>query len=192
MIYGYARVSTRGQAKDGNSLEAQEAALKEAGAQKIYKESYTGTTTHRPEFDELRSVLRAGDKLIVTKLDRFARSAVQGSSLIESLIKEGIIVHVLNIGVMDNTPTGRLIRNIMLGFAEFERDMIVERTQEGKAMAREKGIRVDGRPKKEIPAAVFQNFLKKQKRGEVTVSTCCKELNISRSTWYNLSRAMGV
>ena len=167
MIYGYARVSTKGQARDGNSLEAQTATLTEAGAEKIYCDSYTGTTTERPEFDKLKNILVHGDKLLVTKLDRFARTVAQGSSLIESLIEKGITVHVLNIGIMDNTPTGKLIRNVMLSFAEFERDMIVERTSEGKAIAREKGIRVDGRPEKNIPLPLFRDFVKKQKDGDV-------------------------
>ena len=184
MVYGYARVSTKGQARDGNSLEAQTYALTEAGAEKIYYDSYTGTTTDRPEFDKLKEILIMGDKLLITKLDRFARSVAQGSSLIESLIEQGVTVHVLNIGIMDNTPTGKLIRNIMLSFAEFERDMIVERTQEGKAIAREKGIRVDGRPEKDIPLPLLQNFVKKQKDGELTVSQCCSELGIGRTTWY--------
>lgn len=189
MIYGYARVSTKGQARDGNSLESQANALKEAGAVKIYSDSFTGTKIDRPEFDKLKSRLCPGDTLVATKLDRFARSASQGSQMIESLIGQGVTVHILNLGIMDNTPTGKLIRNIMLNFAEFERDMIVERTQEGKAIAREKGIRVDGRPKKEVPTEVFQNFLEKQKGGEMTVADCCSVLNISRSTWYNLSNS---
>ena len=191
MIYGYARVSTKGQARDGNSLEAQTHALREAGAIEIYSDSFTGTKIERPEFDKLKNALLPGDTLIVTKLDRFARSASQGSQMIENLIRQGVTVHILNLGVMDNTPTGKLIRNIMLSFAESERDMIVERTQEGKAIAREKGIRVDGRPTKEIPDDVFQKFLKKQKDGELTVHQCCLELGICRSTWYNLlSKAM--
>lgn len=184
MIYGYARVSTKGQARDGNSLDAQTAILTEAGAEKIYYDSYTGTTTDRPEFDKLKDILAPGDKLLITKLDRFARTVAQGSSLIESLIEKGVTVHVLNIGIMDNTPTGKLIRNIMLSFAEFERDMIVERTQEGKAIAREKGVRVDGRPEKDIPLLLLQNFLEKQKDGELTVNQCCSELGIGRTTWY--------
>ena len=136
MVYGYARVSTRGQAKDGNSLEAQENALRSAGATKIYADAFTGTRTKRPELDKLMSVLQSGDTLIVTKLDRIARSATQGIELIEMLLDKGIVVHVLNMGLMDNTPTGKLIRNIMLAFIEFERDMIVERTSEGKADGR--------------------------------------------------------
>lgn len=184
MIYGYARVSTKGQARDGNSLEVQTQLLKDAGAKQIFYDSFTGTKVQRPEFDKLTSNLSSGDTLIVTKLDRFARSASQGSQMIESLINRGVTVHILNLGVMDNTPTGKLIRNVMLSFAEFERDMIVERTQEGKAIAREKGVRVDGRPEKDIPLSLLQNFLEKQKDGELTVNQCCSELGIGRTTWY--------
>lgn len=146
MVYGYARVSTKGQARDGNSLEAQEQLLRDAGAEKIYSDAFTGTKAHRPELDELLNSLEAGDKLIVTKLDRIARSATQGIELIQSLLNNGVTVHVLNMGLMDNTPTGKLIRNIMLAFAEFERDMIVERTQEGKAIAKQKPDFQEGRP----------------------------------------------
>ena len=188
MTYGYARVSTKGQAKYGNSLESQSLLLTEAGADKIFYDSFTGRKMERPEFNKLLSVLHEGDKLIVTKLDRFARSAVQGSQMIEELIAKGVTVHVLNIGLMDKTPTGKLIRNVMLSFAEFERDMIVERTQEGKAIAREKGIRVDGRPKKNVPAETLRNCYILQQKGKMTVDDCCEELNISRSTWYNLTK----
>ena len=148
MIYGYSRVSTKSQAKDGNSLEAQETALKAAGAQKIYSDAFTGTKSHRPELDKLLEVIQPGDTLIVTKLDRIARSASQGTELIEALLKKDIIVHILNIGIMDSTPTGKLIRNILFSFAEFERDMIVERTQEGKAIAKQNPEFTEGRPKK--------------------------------------------
>lgn len=148
MIYGYARVSTKGQAKDGNSLEAQEIALRSAGAIEIYADAFTGTKANRPELDKLLAVMQSGDTMVVTKLDRIARSATQGMALIQSLLDRGIVVHVLNMGLMDNTPTGKLIRNIMLAFAEFERDMIVERTQEGKAIAKQNPDFKEGRPKK--------------------------------------------
>lgn len=154
MLYGYARVSTRGQAKDGNSLEAQENALRLAGATKIYADAFTGTKTHRPELDKLMAVMQSGDTMVVTKLDRIARSATQGIELVQKLLDRGIVVHVLNMGLMDNTPTGKLIRNIMLAFAEFERDMIVERTQEGKAIAKQNPNFKEGRPKKFSKAQV--------------------------------------
>ena len=139
MVYGYCRVSTQTQAKDGNSLEAQEQLLKENGAEEIYSDAFTGTKAHRPELDKLLAVLQAGDKLVITKLDRI--------ELIQSLLDKGITVHVLNMGLLDNTPTGKLIRNIMLAFAEFERDMIIERTQEGKAIARRQPDFREGRPR---------------------------------------------
>lgn len=148
MIYGYARVSTKGQAKDGNSLEAQEKALRESGANEIYVDAFTGTKTDRPEFDKLMNKIQKGDILIVTKLDRFARSMSQGSELVSDLIERGIKVYILNIGVMDNTPSSKLIRNVFFAFAEFERDMIVERTMEGKAIAKQNPDFREGRPKK--------------------------------------------
>lgn len=148
MIYGYCRVSTKGQAKDGNSLEAQQAAVKEAGAVEIYTDAFTGTKAHRPELDKLLNVISEDDTLIVTKLDRIARSATQGIELIQNLLDKGVTVHILNMGKLDNTPTGKLIRNILLSFAEFERDMIVERTSEGKAIAKQNPDFVEGRPKK--------------------------------------------
>lgn len=159
MKYGYARVSTKRQAKDGNSLEAQEKLLLENGAEKIFKDTFTGTKTVRPELNNLLSEIQPGDSLIVTKLDRIARSTTQGIELVNSLLEKGIVIHILNMGLMDNTPTGKLIRTIFLGFAEFERDLIVERTQEGKAIARANAkkngeVFKEGRPKIHKKAAL--------------------------------------
>lgn len=148
MIYGYARVSTKGQMRDGNSLEAQEKLLKDNGAQEIFMDSFTGTKSNRPQLGLLIDKLKSGDTIIVTKLDRVARSLSQGIGLINELINRGVTINILNIGVMDNTPSSRLIRNIFLSFAEFERDMIIERTMEGKAIAKEKEGFSEGRPKK--------------------------------------------
>ena len=148
MIFGYARVSTRGQAKDGNSLESQEKLLREAGATKVYSDTFTGVKTERPEFDKLMRELASGDTLVVTKLDRFARSMSQGSELVSELINRGVKVNILNIGMMDNSPASKLIRNVFFAFAEFERDLIVERTAEGKAIAKQNPDFREGRPKK--------------------------------------------
>ena len=146
MIFGYARVSTKGQAKDGNSLEAQEKLLKESGAEKIFVDSFTGTKLERPEFDKLLNQINSGDTLIVTKLDRFARSVTQASDLITKLIDRGITVNVLNLGILSNSSVSTLMRNVLLSFAQFERDMIVERTSEGKAIAKQKPDFREGRP----------------------------------------------
>jgi DNA invertase Pin-like site-specific DNA recombinase len=143
MKYGYARVSTVAQ-----DLETQLQSLKVEGCDEIYSEKYTGTKTDRPKFQELLEKLKAGDTLVVTKLDRFARSMIQGSELVKELIDKGIKVNILNIGMMDNTPSSKLIRNIFFSFAEFERDMIVERTKEGKAIAKQRDDFREGRPRK--------------------------------------------
>lgn len=186
MIYGYARVSTKGQALKGNSLEEQEQQLKGNGAIEIFKDSYTGTKLDRPEFDKLRSQIKPGDTLMVTKLDRIARSALQGSELVQTLISEGVNVHVLNMGLMDNSPTGKLIMTVMFAFAEFERDMIVQRTQEGKEIAKQSEGYREGRPRVEINRGKFSELLERQRNGELTVKECCDLLGVKRSTWYNL------
>lgn len=150
MKYGYIRVSTVKQANDGNSLEAQEKQLLENGIPKenIFKDVYTGVKADRPNFTKLLKILKDGDTLVVTKLDRFARSMIEGSKIVNELIEKGVKVHVLNVGMMDNTPNSKLIRNIFFSFAEFERDMIVERTQAGKEIAKQDPDFRDGRPKK--------------------------------------------
>ena len=119
MIYGYARVSTKGQARDGNSLDAQISEIEKAGAEKgnIYVDSFTGTKLERPAFTQLREKLCAGDTLIVTKLDRLGRSVSQVSGLINDLLDNGITVNVLNIGVMSNDSVNTLLRNIQIGRA---------------------------------------------------------------------------
>ena len=148
MKYGYARVSTKGQATNGNSLEEQVNKLKEEGCETIYQETFTGTKSDRPKFQELLSLLKEGDTLIVTKLDRFARSAGYAIETVKELFEKGVKVHILNMGIVENTPNGRLIFNILSSFAEFERDMIVERTQEGKAIAKQREDFREGRPNK--------------------------------------------
>lgn len=148
MKYGYCRVSTQGQFLHGGSMESQIESVKAAGAEKVYKDVYTGTKRDRPEFNKLMKELKEGDTLIVTKLDRFARSTYEGTSIIKELFERKVTVNILNLGVIEDTPTGRLMFNVFMAFAEFERDMIVERTEEGKAIARQKPDYREGRPPK--------------------------------------------
>lgn len=143
MKYGYARVSTLSQ-----DLESQLQSLKSEGCTEIFSEKLTGTKSDRPQFKVLLERLEAGDTLVVTKLDRFARSTSDAIETVKKLFKKGVKIHVLNMGIVEDTPTGRLIFNIMSSFAEFERDMIVERTQEGKAIAKQKEGFREGRPNK--------------------------------------------
>ena len=141
--YGYARVSTPNQ-----KLENQIDRLKHAGAEIIYQEKFTGTTTQRHQFNTLLKKLVPGDTLIITKLDRFARNTREALEIIQQLFDQNIKVQILNMGTIDNTPTGQLIFTIFSAFAQFERDMIVTRTQEGKLYAKTHDPNFhEGRPK---------------------------------------------
>lgn len=148
MIYGYARVSTQAQSKDGNSLEDQVKALEKYGCDEIVTEAFTGKTMERPQFISLLGRLNKGDTLVVCKLDRFARTTVSGIETIQNLFDHGINVEILNMGRIDDTLTGRLILTVLLAFAEYERGMIVERCQSGKEIAKQDPNFKDGRPPK--------------------------------------------
>ena len=143
MKYGYARVSTRHQDLDG-----QLRLLEEERCDKIYSEKITGTKSERPAFQRLLQDIESGDTLVVTKLDRFARSTQDALNTIKFLFEKGVRINVLNLGIIENTSTGRLIFTIFSAFADFERDLIVERTQEGKELAKQKPGYREGRPKK--------------------------------------------
>lgn len=186
MIYGYARVSSEGQARDGNSLASQRAELSQAGAEVVFEDVFTGTRLDRPMLTELLSVLAPGDTVLVTKLDRIERSARQGLELFDRLAGRGVTVRVMNMGVFDDSPAGRLMRTMLLAFAEFERDMIVQRTAEGKAAARARdpGYK-EGRKRVEVDTGVMAKLVAE---GRITVAEACRELGISRSTWYNRVR----
>ena len=152
MIYGYARVSTACQGRDGNSLEEQRRALELYGCQEIVEEAFSGKTMERPSFVALQKRLKEGDTLVVCKLDRFARTAIEGVQTVRELFERGVKVHILNMGLVENTLTGNLILTVMLAFAEYERGMIVERTQTGRAIARQDPNYKEGRPKKYSPS----------------------------------------
>ena len=154
MIYGYARVSTTNQGKDGNSLEDQTKALQTYGCQEIVTETFSGKSMERPQFSALFQKLQPGDTLVVTKLDRFARTAIDGVSAVRELFERRVRVHILNMGLVENTLTGNLILTVMLAFAEYERGMIVERTQAGKVVARQDPNFREGRPKKYLPSQI--------------------------------------
>jgi len=191
MIYGYARVSTKGQERNGNSLVDQQEKLRAAGCERIYTDSFTGMKIERPAFSELLSLLQEGDVLVVTKLDRFARTAAEGAQTVQELVNRGVEVNVLNMGKADNSPMGKLMVSIMFSFAEFERDLIVERTTAGKAVARATDPDWhEGRKVKELPQ--FDEYVAAYERGEKSVSECCRELGIGRSTWYARIRARAV
>lgn len=143
MKYGYARVSTLTQ-----ELDTQIELLQAEGCDEIVSEKFTGTKTDRPQFNQLLENLQTGDTLVVTKLDRLARNTREGIDVIEGLFQKDVRVHVLNVGLLENTTMGRFFLTTLLAVAEMERNLIIERTQEGKAMARRNPHFKEGRPRK--------------------------------------------
>ena len=149
MIFGYCRVSTKGQAKDGNSLEAQEQEiLSRYNDAQIYKEAYTGTTTDRPVFNDVIQKMKEKDMLVVSKLDRLARNTEEGIKIVKDLFKKKCSVHVLNVGLLEDTAMGQFFITTLLAVAELERKQIIERCQTGKAIAKLNPDFTEGRPKK--------------------------------------------
>ena len=148
MIYGYVRVSTRKQI-DGYGLDVQKnEILSRYNNAIIYEEQYTGAKCNRPVFTKVLSLLRAGDILVVSRLDRFARNTKEGIEIVENLFKRNVAIHILNIGLLEDTPMGKFFLTTMLAVAELERNMIIERTQNGKELAKQKQDYQEGRPRK--------------------------------------------
>ena len=148
MKYGYARVSTKGQL-DGNSIEEQSThCITLFPYTTLFRsESYSGAK-ERPLLNKILEQAQENDYVVVTKLDRFCRSTKEGLEYIDRLMNKGVKIHILNMGLIENTPMGRLIVTNLLAFAEFERAMIIERTQGGKAIAKQREDFREGRPPK--------------------------------------------
>ena len=146
-VYGYVRVSTKGQVPGTSLAEQEQQILERYPTAMIVQEAASGAH-ERQRFDALCESLKPGDTLVVCKMDRFCRSARQGLEYVDALRKKGVAIHILNMGLLDDTPMGRLIATMLLAFAEFERAQIIERTQNGKQAAREKPGFRDGRPPK--------------------------------------------
>ena len=135
MMFGYARVSTEEQ-----NLNRQLDQLKEAGAEKIYKEKITGTKKDRPELTKLLEYAREGDTIVITDLTRISRSTKDLISLVEDLGTKGINLKSLKENWLDTTTSqGKLMFTIIAGLSQFERDLISERTKEGLKSAEKQG-----------------------------------------------------
>lgn len=182
MKYGYARVSTAGQ-----NLTAQKKQLESAGVTKIYSEKVSGKNMDRKELDKLIKVLKQGDTLTVTKMDRIARNVKEGIEFIESLNSKGISLHVLNMGIFDDTPTSKLIQNILLSVADWERQINLERQREGIEIAKQQG-KYKGRKKTYTKQHKgLQHALKlfdERANNKLSVQDIADMTNISRITIY--------
>lgn len=142
MIYGYARVST-----DGQSLDAQVAELQAAGATKVYSETASGAYGDRAQLRRATNALAAGDVLLVTRLDRLARSTRDLLNVLATVAERGAAFRSLRDAWADTTtPHGRLMVTVLGGLAEFERELIVARTTEGRVRAMARGVRLGRKP----------------------------------------------
>ena len=175
------------------NLELQLDALKKAGCEKIYQDIASGAKTERPELNKMIDNLRPGDVLVIWKLDRLGRSLNHLIGLVNSLIEKKIGLQSLNDPIDTTTPQGRLSFNLFASLAEFERDLIRERTQAGLSAARARG-RMGGRPKglpkkAEATACAAETLYKE---GVLTVDEISAKLGIAKSTLYSYLRHRGV
>lgn len=180
-VYGYARVSTREQ-----KVQVQVKDLLESGVKKenIYAEKYTGTTIKRPVFESLLKKLQRGDTLTVVKLDRLARNTKEALELVQRFNDDGITLNILNMGKLDNSPSGKLLFTMFSAFADFERDLIVSRTKEGKEYAKKHDPTFkDGRKPKYTKTQIELAYNLRDENGW-TYKRIAKETGISESTLY--------
>ena len=192
MIYGYARVSSTTQ-----SLETQVTHLTAYGCQKIFKEKLSGRSlTHRTQFAALLEQVTRGDTVVVTKLDRFARSTQDALNTMATLTEREVSLVVLNMGgdVVDtSTAIGKLVITVLAGIAEFEADLIKERQLEGIAAAKVRGV-YKGRPRTYTThhkglAHALQLFATRD-TNHLTVNDICSMTQVSRATLYRVARTM--
>ncbi|PHM69986.1 recombinase family protein [Xenorhabdus kozodoii] len=175
---GYARVSSTGQ-----SLDIQLEKLKQAECERLYQEKRSGRTAHRPQYQACMDYLREGDTLIVTKLDRLARSVDHLSQISSRFQQENIDLVVLDQNIDTRTSTGRLMFNMLATIAEFENDLRSERQAEGIAKAKENGVRF-GRPAKLTEDIRNDIYLKRQ--SGITIGQLAKEFKLGEATIYRV------
>lgn len=183
MLIGYTRVST---ARQGQSLDTQREALVDAGCDPthIYGDTISGTKWQRPGLDAALAYARPDDTLVVTRLDRLGRSLVETVTTIADLAERGINVKVLEPALDTSRPADKVVVNIMASLAEWERDLLIERTREGVAHARANG-RIGGR-KPKLTADQVSKAAKLVEAGD-TIASVAEAFNVSRAT---ISRAL--
>jgi DNA invertase Pin-like site-specific DNA recombinase len=178
---GYARVSSTGQ-----SLDVQLAKLKAYGCDRIYQEKRSGRTANRPQFKACMNYLREGDTLIITRLDRLARSVEHLAKLAKRFEEEHIDLIVIDQNIDTSTSTGRLMFNMLASIAEFESDLRSERQAEGIAKAKENGVKF-GRPPKltnDVCHAIYA-----ERMSGSTIGQLAKQFNLGEATIYRALNA---
>jgi DNA invertase Pin-like site-specific DNA recombinase len=183
MIYGYARVST-----DGQSVNAQVEALHAAGAEKVTRETASGAKSDRSGLRRALDSLGEGDVLLVTRLDRLARSTRDLLNILASVADRGAGFRSLGDVWADTTTShGRLMLTVLGGLAEFERDLIRARTSEGRERARVRGVKMGRKPK--LTPHQMREAVKRRDEGEEPLREIARTYNVSHSTISRLSFA---
>ncbi|MCP4560811.1 MAG: recombinase family protein [Bosea sp.] len=174
--YGYARVST-----DGQTLDAQVAQLKAAGAMRLFKEKVSGAKRDRVQLNKMIGTLNAGDVVIVTRLDRLARSTRDLLNILGVVADKGAAFRSLGDGWADTTTAhGRLMLTVLAGLAEFERELIRSRTGEGRARAKARGVKLGRRFK--LTPHQRDEAVRRRDAGEESMTEIAKSYNVSHST----------
>ena len=189
MIYGYARVSS----KDQNLARQLETMKSYKNIDEVFCDKQSGKDFERKEYERLKSIVKKGDEVIIKELDRLGRNKEGVKEEIKWFKEQGVTLRILDLptSLMDfsgqewiRDMVNNILIEVMGAMAEQERNKIKVRQAEGIAAKKASGDWDEyGRPRKE--SIDFQKFLKKQKSGEMSVTECCKELGISRATWYN-------
>ena len=180
-VYGYARVST-----DGQTLDAQIAQLKAAGSNKVFQEKASGGRADRPALSRLLRSLQAGDRVVVTRLDRLARSTRDLLNILAAITEQKAHFRSLNDGWADTTtPHGRLMLTVLGGLAEFERELIRARTGEGRERAKARGVRLGRKPK--LTAHQRREALTRREAGE-PLAEIARSYDVHHSTISRLQR----
>lgn len=174
--YGYARVST-----DGQTLDAQVAQLEAAGATRLFKEKVSGAKRDRVQLDKMLGTLNAGDVVMVTRLDRLARSTRDLLNILGVVADKGAAFRSLGDVWADTTTAhGRLMLTVLAGLAEFERELIRSRTGEGRARAKARGVKLGRRFK--LTPHQREEAIRRRDAGEESMTEIARSYNVSHST----------
>ena len=177
-VVGYARVSSVGQ-----SLEVQQEKLVSYGVDKLFAEKLSGTTAARPELKSCLDYVRAGDVLVITKLDRLARSTLHLHKIVNDLNDRGVGFKVLDQSIDTTTKEGRLLFSILASLAEFETELRAERTNEGRIAAMERGVKFGAKPK--LTEDQIAEMIQKRSQG-VLIKDLMTEYKLSKASVYRL------
>ncbi len=175
---GYGRVSSIGQ-----NLEVQQSKLREYGCDKIFLDKHSGTTADRPKLKEVRNYVRQGDSLVVTKLDRLARSTNHLTTIAEELRQKEVDLVVLDQDIDTSTPTGKLLFNVLASIAEFETEIRKERQMEGIAKAKDRGVQFGRKPKLEDREI---EEMRRDRESGAKISELMKKYSLSKASVYRL------